>query len=146
MGCLLVRGRSVIDGTGGIAVPGGVPDGSIVEVGRSLRPDGDRELDASGVSASAAGAHLEMMCAAGDTTHLSTRHVRQRGDLSVERAVHELTGRRSDVFGFTDRGRIVPGAHADLTVFALNNVAWSDEEFLNDVPEGGGPMRRPSAG
>jgi N-acyl-D-amino-acid deacylase len=98
------------------------------------------------VSASDAGAHLEMMCAAGDTTLLLTRHVRERGDLSLERAVHELTGRQSDVFGFTDRGRIIPGAHADLTVFALDDLAWSDEEFRNDGPEGGGRMRRPAGG
>ena len=98
------------------------------------------------VSASDAGAHLEMMCAAGDTTLLLTRHVRERCDLSLERAVHELTGRQSDVFGFADRGRIIPGAHADLTVFALDDLAWSDEEFRNDGPEGGGRMRRPAGG
>jgi N-acyl-D-aspartate/D-glutamate deacylase len=98
------------------------------------------------VSASDAGAHLEMMCAAGDTTLLLTRHVRDRSDLSLEQAVHQLTGRQADVFGFADRGRIVPGAHADLAVFALEDLAWSDEEFLDDVPEGGGRMRRPAGG
>jgi N-acyl-D-aspartate/D-glutamate deacylase len=98
------------------------------------------------VSASDAGAHLEMMCAAGDTTLLLTRHVRDRQDLSLEKAVHELTGRQADVFGFADRGRLVLGAHADLTVFALEDLAWSDEEFLDDVPEGGGRMRRPAGG
>jgi N-acyl-D-amino-acid deacylase len=98
------------------------------------------------VSASDAGAHLEMMCAAGDTTLLLTRHVRERGDLSLEQAVHELTGRQADVFGFADRGRLAVGAHADLTVFALDDLAWSDAEFVDDVPEGGGRMRRPAGG
>jgi N-acyl-D-amino-acid deacylase len=98
------------------------------------------------VSASDAGAHLEMMCAAGDTTLLLTRHVRDRGDLSLEQAVHELTGRQAEVFGFIDRGRLVPGAHADMTVFALDDLAWSDEEFVSDVPEGGSRMRRPPGG
>jgi N-acyl-D-aspartate/D-glutamate deacylase len=98
------------------------------------------------VSASDAGAHLEMMCAAGDTTLLLTRHVRDRNDLTLEQAVHQLTGRQADVFGFADRGRIAPGAEADLTVFALEDLAWSDEEFLDDVPEGGGRMRRPAGG
>jgi N-acyl-D-aspartate/D-glutamate deacylase len=77
---------------------------------------------------------------------LLTRHVRDRQDLSLEKAVHELTGRQADVFGFADRGRLVLGAHADLTVFALEDLAWSDEEFLDDVPEGGGRMRRPAGG
>jgi N-acyl-D-amino-acid deacylase len=98
------------------------------------------------VSASDAGAHLEMMCAAGDTTLLLTRHVRERGDLSLEKAVHELTGRQADVFGFAGRGRIAPGAHADLTVFALDDLAWSDGDFVDDVPEGGGRLRRPAGG
>jgi N-acyl-D-amino-acid deacylase len=98
------------------------------------------------VSASDAGAHLEMMCAAGDTTLLLTRHVRERQDLSLEQAVHELTGRQADVFGFTGRGRVVPGAHADLTVFALDELDWSDAEFLEDGPEGGSRQRRPAGG
>ncbi|HEY6624296.1 MAG TPA: amidohydrolase family protein [Acidimicrobiales bacterium] len=98
------------------------------------------------VSASDAGAHLEMMCAAGDTTLLLTRHVRERDDLSLEQAVHELTGRQADVFGFADRGRLAVGAHADLTVFALDDLAWSDAEFVDDVPQGGGRMRRPAGG
>jgi N-acyl-D-aspartate/D-glutamate deacylase len=32
-----------------------------------------------------AGAHLQMMCAIGDTTLLLTRHVRERGGLTVGR-------------------------------------------------------------
>ena len=43
-----------------------------------------------------AGAHLQMMCATGDTTLLLTRHVRDRGDLTVEQAVHKLTGRQAE--------------------------------------------------
>jgi N-acyl-D-aspartate/D-glutamate deacylase len=69
-----------------------------------------------------------------------------RGDLSLEQAVHELTGRQAEVFGFVDRGRLVSGAHADMTVFALDDLAWSDEEFVSDVPEGGSRMRRPPGG
>ena len=98
------------------------------------------------VSASDAGAHLEMMCAAGDTTLLLTRHVRDRQDLSLERAVHELTARQADVFGFAGRGRIAAGGHADLTVFALEDLEWSDAEFVDDVPEGGSRQRRPPGG
>ena len=45
------------------------------------------------ISLSDAGAHLQMMCGAGDTTLLLTRHVRDRPDLSLEEAVHQLTGR-----------------------------------------------------
>jgi N-acyl-D-amino-acid deacylase len=112
-------------------------------------PDGVAELlthPATVVSASDAGAHLEMMCAAGDSTLLLTRYVRERGDFSLEQAVHELTGRQADVFGFAGRGAIEPGAHADLVVFDLDELHWSDEELVEDVPGGGCRLRRPPGG
>ena len=56
------------------------------------------------VGASDAGAHLQMMCGAGDSTLLLTEHVRDRGDLTVEGAVHQLTGRLADAFGIRGRG------------------------------------------
>ena len=46
------------------------------------------------VGASDAGVHLQMMCGAGDSTLLLTEHVRGRGDLTVEGAVHQLTAHR----------------------------------------------------
>ncbi|MCB0996174.1 MAG: amidohydrolase family protein [Acidimicrobiales bacterium] len=98
------------------------------------------------ISASDAGAHVQMMCAAGDSTLLLTRHVRDRGDLTVERAVHELTDRQARVCGITDRGRIEEGLVADITVFALDELDWSDDEFVNDLPTGAGRLRRPPGG
>ena len=47
---LLIRGGEVVDGTGAPARTADVRvhDGVIVEIGPSLRPDGEREIDASG--------------------------------------------------------------------------------------------------
>ena len=89
------------------------------------------------VSASDAGAHLRMFCAAGDTTLLLSRHVRERNDLTLERAVWELTGRQAELFGFTGRGTLTEGAHADLAVFSLDDLAWLPEVLVDDVPGGG---------
>ena len=50
-----------------------------------------------------------MMCGAGDSTLLLTEHVRDRGDLTVEAGVHQLTGRIADVFGIHDRGVVRAG-------------------------------------
>jgi N-acyl-D-amino-acid deacylase len=98
------------------------------------------------VSSSDAGAHVNMLCASGDTTLLLTRHVRDRGDLTLEQAVHELTGRQADVFGLRGRGRIEVDAVADLVVFALDELHYDDDVFVADLPGGGTRMRRPEGG
>jgi N-acyl-D-aspartate/D-glutamate deacylase len=98
------------------------------------------------ISNSDAGAHVQMMCAAGDTTLLLTRHVRDRGDLSLEQAVWEITGRQSELFGFTDRGILRPGAIADLTVFDLDELHWDQDTFVHDLPGDAPRLRRPAGG
>ena len=98
------------------------------------------------ISSSDAGAHMQMLCASGDTTLLLTRHVRERGDFTLEQAVHELTGRQAEAFGFGRRGVIAPGNIADLTVFALDELHYDDDGFVNDLPRGGARLRRPEGG
>jgi len=98
------------------------------------------------ISSSDAGAHAQMLCASGDSTLLFTRHVRERSDFTLERAVHELTGRQASLFGFTDRGHVAPGAIADLTVFALDELHYDDDVFVNDLPGGGARLRRGEGG
>ena len=113
----------------------------------------DTDLVASGlldeqvlISSSDAGAHVQMLCASGDTTLLLTRHVRDRGDLTLEHAVHELTGRQAAAFGFHDRGVLAEGNAADLVVFALDELHWDDDEFVADMPGGAKRFRRPEGG
>ena len=98
------------------------------------------------VSSSDAGAHMQMLCASGDSTLLLTRHVRDRGDLSLEEAVHQLTGRQADVFGFKGRGRLAPGFAADIAVFDLDELHYEADGFVSDLPGGGARLRRPEGG
>jgi N-acyl-D-aspartate/D-glutamate deacylase len=98
------------------------------------------------VGASDSGAHLQMMCGAGDSTLLLTRHVRDRDDLTLEAAVHELTGRLADVFGIADRGVIAPGAVGDAVVFALDELDYAHDGFVHDLPGGGPRLTRPPGG
>jgi N-acyl-D-amino-acid deacylase len=98
------------------------------------------------VSNSDAGAHLNMFCGAGDSTLLLTRFVRDRQDLTVEQAVHELTRKQADLLGFYDRGLLKAGARADLTVFSLDEIHWSEPTVEADLPSGGTRLRRPEGG
>ncbi len=98
------------------------------------------------ISSSDAGAHMQMLCASGDTTLVLTRHVRERGDFTLEGAVYELTGRQAEVFGFSGRGVIAPGNVADLVVFALADLHYDQDEFVHDLPNDGARLRRPEGG
>lgn len=98
------------------------------------------------VGASDAGAHVGMICASGDSTLILARHVRDRGDLSLERAVWRLTGHAAQVFRIPDRGLVSEGRVADLVVFDLDELVWDDESFVDDLPSGASRLRRPEGG
>jgi N-acyl-D-aspartate/D-glutamate deacylase len=98
------------------------------------------------ISASDAGAHLQMFCAAGDSTLLLTKFVRERGDLSLEEAVHELTGRQADIFHIPDRGVLALGKVADITIFALDELEYGNEKSVSDMPGGISRLTRDPGG
>jgi N-acyl-D-amino-acid deacylase len=98
------------------------------------------------VGASDAGAHLQMMCGAGDSTLLLTEHVRDRADLTVEQGVHQLTGRLADVFGLRGRGVLAPGQAGDIVVFALDELEYRPDRTVHDLPGGAPRLTRPPGG
>jgi N-acyl-D-aspartate/D-glutamate deacylase len=98
------------------------------------------------VGASDAGAHLNSLCGAGDTSLLLQRHVRERRDFSLEHAVHILTQRPAQIFGVHDRGVVAPGYAADLVVFDLDQITWPDDYLVHDTPGGAPRLRRPWGG
>ncbi len=93
-----------------------------------------------------AGAHLTMFCGAGSNLHLVTHWARDEGAISLEQAVHCLTGRSADFFGLDDRGVVEPGRRGDLTVFALDELETGGLERRYDLPEGGYRLTRAPAG
>jgi N-acyl-D-amino-acid deacylase len=98
------------------------------------------------VGGSDAGAHLQMLCGAGDTSLLIARHVVERGDLPIEHAVHLLTQRAAQVFGITNRGVVAPGRAGDLVVFEPERIVWPDEQLVHDLPDGSARLTRPHGG
>lgn len=85
-----------------------------------------------------AGAHGQMFCGAGDNIVLLTQFVRERGELTIEQAVHVQTGKLARFFGFSDRGELAPGKRADLTVFSLAELERRPKRKVHDVPDGDG--------
>ena len=100
--------------------------------------------DAGVVALSDAGAHLIFMCDAGYGLHFLAKWVRQRGDFDLAEGIRRLTSHQADLYGIRDRGRIVPGAFADMIVFDPATVGVSDAERVADLPGGGRrTIRRP---
>ncbi|MBM3518821.1 MAG: amidohydrolase family protein, partial [Alphaproteobacteria bacterium] len=48
--------------------------------------------------------------------------VRERGDLTLEQAVQSVTSRAADLYRIKDRGRLVPGAWANMILFEFASV------------------------
>jgi N-acyl-D-aspartate/D-glutamate deacylase len=83
-----------------------------------------------------AGAHASQLCDAGAPTELLGKWVRDKGVLSLEQAVHRLTGQAAAVFGIRDRGRLERGLAADVTVFDPATVACGPLRRVHDCPAG----------
>ncbi len=96
--------------------------------------------------ASDAGAHIQIMCAAGESTYVLTEHVRDASRITLEHAVHCFTGRQADFFGITDRGRIAPGQAADLAIFDLDELVHPADQPVRDIPFGSWRYTKPPAG
>jgi N-acyl-D-amino-acid deacylase len=84
------------------------------------------------------GAHGKLFCGAGDNVLLLTDFVRDRKLLSIEEAVHVMTGKLADFFGLNDRGVLKEGLQADIAVFNLDEIERRPEEKIWDVPDGEG--------
>lgn len=63
--------------------------------------------------------------------------VREREVLALETAIAMLTGRQAELFGIRDRGRITPGAYADLVLFDPDHIGIDDVRYVRDMPAGG---------
>jgi N-acyl-D-aspartate/D-glutamate deacylase len=88
------------------------------------------------IGGSDAGAHLDMMCGAIYSTSLLGEAVRQRGLMSWEEAVHQLTDVPARLYGLRDRGRVAEGWHADLVVLDPEAVGHGPERTATDLPGG----------
>ncbi|HTZ10161.1 MAG TPA: amidohydrolase family protein [Acidimicrobiales bacterium] len=83
------------------------------------------------------GAHVSQLCDACFATDLLGTWVRDRGVMSLERAVHKLTAEPAGVYGLDDRGSVEIGKAADLCVFDPDTVGPGPLRRVVDFPAEG---------
>ena len=98
------------------------------------------------VALSDAGAHLSFLCDAGFGLHLFGHWVRERGDLTLPEAVKRVTSDVASAYRIADRGRLTPGAWADLLLFDPATVGRGPKRRVNDLPTGATRLDTPAVG
>jgi N-acyl-D-aspartate/D-glutamate deacylase len=83
------------------------------------------------------GAHVSQLCDACFATDLLGNWVREREVMSLEHAVHKLTGEPAAVYGLHDRGTLAVGQAADVCVFDAERVAPGPLRRVRDFPADG---------
>ena len=83
-----------------------------------------------------AGAHTSQLCDANYATHLLGHWCRDRGVLTLEKAVWRLTGHPARVYSMSDRGIIAAGAVADLVAFDPATIGTQLPRRVYDFPGG----------
>ena len=104
------------------------------------------EHNHTAVALSDAGAHLSFLCDAGFGLHMFGHWVREREAMPLERAVQRITSEAADVYRIKDRGRLVPGAWADLLLFDPQTVGRGEKRRVNDLPAGASRVEMPAVG
>jgi N-acyl-D-aspartate/D-glutamate deacylase len=85
-----------------------------------------------------AGAHVGQILDASQPTFFLTYWIRERERWSVEAAVRRLTSDTADLFGIADRGRLAPGAFADVNVIDWDGLHLPSPRYAYDFPNGSG--------
>jgi N-acyl-D-aspartate/D-glutamate deacylase len=80
------------------------------------------------------------------STHLLSHWVREQGVMTLEEAVHRLTGRTAQMHDMNDRGFVASGKVADLVIFDPDTIASKPRVPVNDMPAGGARVKRDAIG
>jgi N-acyl-D-aspartate/D-glutamate deacylase len=110
----------------------------------SLAADHVRKMNAAALAepwimpgSSDGGAHLASFCGADYSTRLITDWVPE--SLTLEQAIHRLTGMPATVHGMIDRGFLRVGARADVVLFDPTRLRAAKARLVEDFP---GPSAR----
>ena len=92
------------------------------------------------IGASDAGAHLDMINTFTCSTSLLGPGVREKGLISLEEAIHQITDLPARLYGLRERGRVAEGWHADLVVFDADRIGPGPIHTRHDLPAGAGRL------
>jgi N-acyl-D-aspartate/D-glutamate deacylase len=92
------------------------------------------------IGASDAGAHLDMIDTFAFTSQVLGTGVRERGLISLEEGVRQLTDVPARLYGIRERGRLEVGWHADVVVFDADEVGLGATYTKFDLPAGAGRL------
>jgi N-acyl-D-aspartate/D-glutamate deacylase len=117
---------------------------------RYLAPSGDHERRARRrrvlrdprlvLGASDGGAHVRGVLNVEYSTACFAELVREDDVFTLEELVQELTDVPARLYGLHHRGRLEPGAWADIVIFDPDLIAPSPVRFLRDLPGGAGRL------
>ena len=102
--------------------------------------------DGTLVSLSDAGAHNALLCDAAYAMHLLSHWVRDKEVFDLPTAIRKVTSDPAEVYGIVDRGRLVPGAFADMILFDPDRLRITGTERHHDLPAGGERLLRRAPG
>ncbi len=91
------------------------------------------------LGASDAGAHLDLISTFDWCTAFLALN-RERQVLSLEHAVHRITGALAAAYGIRDRGVLAVGANADIVIFDAAVIAPGPVRWRQDLPGGAGRL------
>ena len=98
------------------------------------------------IGASDGGAHILSFSTYGDTGYLFSKFVRDSESLNIETAIRKITAEPAEIWGIQDRGQLVPGYIADITIFDPETIDRGDEYYVQDVPGDGYRYTRDAIG
>ena len=93
-----------------------------------------------------AGAHISMISDVGWASFLLSYWHRERGEYSLEEAIHMLTAKQAKVLDLKDRGTLQVGLKADINVIDINRVGERHAQRVYDFPHGAPRLLQRAAG
>ena len=100
----------------------------------------------SAVTFSDSGAHVSQIMDSSLQTHLLSYWVREKGALTLEEAVKQITYNTATLWGLHDRGLLRQGMAADVVVFDPETIGPNMPEVLNDLPAGAQRLKQTASG